>query len=71
MNDSKCDSPEFTEDQLRAALKTVGEEARREAFSAGHSVMIIRGASLVLLNPDGTENVVGPMCLNADADPRK
>jgi hypothetical protein len=61
MEDSNCDPPEFTEEQLRAVLKSVGAEARREAFSAGRSVMIARGASLILLHPDGTEEVVGPL----------
>ncbi|GEM_PF-2979261 len=61
MEDSNIDPPEFTDEQLRAVVKSVGEEARREAFSAGRSVMIARGASLVLLHPDGTEEVVGPL----------
>jgi hypothetical protein len=61
MEDSNIDPPEFTDEQLRAALKRVGEVARREAFSAGRSVMIARGASLVLLHPDGTEERVGPL----------
>jgi hypothetical protein len=71
MEDSNGDLAEFTEEQLRAVLKSVGEEARREAFSAGRSVMIARGASLVLLHPDGTEEVVGPLCPEGGGVSRK
>jgi hypothetical protein len=61
MKESIQDPPEFTDDELRAVLKTVGENARRKAFAAGHSVMIARDGKLVLLHPDGTEEVVGPL----------
>jgi hypothetical protein len=61
MKESIQDPPEFTDDELRAVLKTVGENARRKAFAAGHSVMIARGGKLVQLHPDGTEEVVGPL----------
>ena len=66
MNDSDNDPAEFTEDQLRAALKSVGEEARREAFSAGRSVMIAKEGAPFFSHPDGTEERVGPLCLEGN-----
>lgn len=52
------DEPEFTDEQLRAALRRVGEDARREAFAAGRPVFIIKGTSLVALHADGTEEIL-------------
>jgi len=71
MEGPTCDPPEFTDEQLRAALRSVGETARREAFAAGRSVMIVKGASLVLLHPDGTEEVVGPLHADGGVGSRK
>lgn len=58
MNAPIYDLPEFTDEQLRAALRDVGEEARRAAFAAGRPVMVAREGWLVLLRPDGSEEVV-------------
>ena len=52
------DGLEFTEEQLRAALRRVGEEARREAFAAGRPVIILKGTALIALHADGTEEVI-------------
>jgi hypothetical protein len=52
------DDREFTDEQLRAALRCVGEEARREAFAAGLPVYILKGRFLVALHADGTEEVI-------------
>ena len=58
MQPTVSDPPEFTDEELRAALKRVGDEARRAAFAAGRPVMVAKNARLVLLYPDGTEEVV-------------
>jgi hypothetical protein len=56
MPDDLPDGPEF---QLRAALKQVGQEARREAFAAGLPIFVLRGTSLIALHADGTEEIIG------------
>jgi hypothetical protein len=60
------DGREFTDEQLRAALRRVGEEARREAFAAGLPVYILKGKSLVALHADGTEEVIEQLDLGAN-----
>jgi hypothetical protein len=60
------DGREFTDEQLRAALRRVGEEARREAFAAGLPVIILKGRSLVALHADGTEEVIEQLDLDAN-----
>jgi hypothetical protein len=52
---------EFTDEQLRAALKRVGRDAREAAFAAGRPVVVIKDGSLVALYGDGTEEVIGPV----------
>lgn len=54
------DPPEFTDDEMRAVLKSMGEEARLKAFSVGRPVMVIENKQLVLLYPDGTREIIGP-----------
>jgi hypothetical protein len=58
MQENPDDGPEFTEDQLRAALERVGRNARQTAFAAGRPVFFLRGRTVVALHPDGTEEVV-------------
>jgi hypothetical protein len=53
------DPPEFTDEQLQAALRRVGEDARREAFGLGRPVMIVRDGRLVLLYENGAERDAG------------
>jgi hypothetical protein len=60
------DGLEFTEEQLRAALRRVGREARRAAFAAGRPVIILKGTSLVALHADGTEEVIERLGPGAD-----
>jgi hypothetical protein len=62
MQENILDEPEFTDEQLRAAVKSVGRDARKAAFAAGRPVFIIKGTSLVALNPDGTEKIVESLC---------
>jgi hypothetical protein len=64
MDKHEDDEPEFTEEQLRAALKDVGEEARREAFAAGLPIIIAKDGRLVLLYADGSEEDAGPLKLD-------
>jgi hypothetical protein len=57
-NNTEADAPEFTDDELRAALKAIGEETRRRAFAAGLPVYYLKGAALLALHPDGTEEII-------------
>jgi hypothetical protein len=50
---------EFTDEQLRAALHRMGEEARREAFEAGLTVTIVRSGHLIRQFVDGHEEDLG------------
>ena len=58
LDENKDDEPEFTDEQLRAALRDVGRDARQTAFAAGRPVFIVKGTSLVALHADGTEEVI-------------
>lgn len=49
---------EFTDEQLRAALKRMGRDARTAAFSAGRPVIVVKGSSIVALHPDGSEEII-------------
>lgn len=53
------DPPEFSDEQLRAALKRMGEEARQKTFSAGLPVMVIEDGKFILIFPDGSRKVTG------------
>lgn len=59
MADILEDPPEFTDDELRAALKQMGEEARTAAFAIGRPIMVLKDGQLVLLCPDGSKIAVG------------
>jgi hypothetical protein len=58
MSENLPDTPEFTDEQLREALRRVGQDARRGAFAAGQPVFVIKGTAIVALYPDGTEEIV-------------
>jgi hypothetical protein len=58
MPENLPDAPEFTAEQLRDALRRVGQDARRAAFAAGRPVFVVKGTMIVALHPDGTEEVV-------------
>ncbi|HEY7153022.1 MAG TPA: hypothetical protein VH575_03585 [Gemmataceae bacterium] len=61
MQENNGDMPEFTDEQLRAALKRVGRDARQEAFAAGRPVIVIKGNAIVALHPDGREEIIEPL----------
>jgi len=61
MNPNSIDAPEFTDEQLRDALKRVGSAAREAAFSAGRPILIVREGQLVEQHADGTERLLGPV----------
>jgi hypothetical protein len=67
MENSKSDDVEFTDEQLRAALKRVGRDARQAAFAAGQPVVILKGNTLVELHADGTEKVIETLKLLSPA----
>ena len=58
MPEDNSDGLEFTDEQLRAVLQRVGQDARRTAFAAGRPVFIVKGTSLVALHADGTEEII-------------
>lgn len=60
MNPNSTDVPEFTDEQLREALKRVGSDARQAAFAAGRPILIVREGQLVEQHADGTERYLGP-----------
>lgn len=62
MQESDHDDLEFTDEQLRDALRDVGQQARQEAFAAGRPVFVIKGNSIVALHPDGREEVIETLC---------
>jgi hypothetical protein len=49
---------EFTDAELKDALKRVGEDARRAAFQSGHPVAFLKDGKLVQVFPDGREIAV-------------
>jgi hypothetical protein len=59
------DTSEFTDEELRAALKLVGSEAKRKAFAAGRPVLILKGRRIVAVYPDGKEVTIEPIGQNA------
>jgi hypothetical protein len=67
MQEHNGDMPEFTDEQLRAALKRVGRDARQAAFAAGRPVFVVKGNAIVALHPDGTEEIVESLCPRPDA----
>jgi hypothetical protein len=58
MSETIIDEPEFTDEQLRAALSRVGDDARRAAFAGERPVFVVRGASILAVYEDGTEQVI-------------
>ncbi len=60
MNEMIDEPPEFTPEQLKRALKEIGEEARREAFAAGLPVAIYKNGHVVLQYADGREEIAPP-----------
>ena len=61
MSENILDDREFTDEQLRAALRRMGREARQEAFAAGHPVFVIKDMAIVALYPDGREEILEPL----------
>lgn len=57
--------PEFTDDELRAALMEIGPEERRKAFDAGLPVMTIENGTFILTYPDGRKERAGNLDSNA------
>jgi hypothetical protein len=51
----ESEQPEFSNEQLNAALLQIGQEARPEAFSAGRPVIVLKNEKPVWVYPDGTE----------------
>lgn len=66
MQDNDDDDLEFTDEQLRAALKRVGSAARQEAFAAGLPVVVLKGTAIVALFPDGSEKIIKTLCRETD-----
>jgi hypothetical protein len=67
MPEDIIEAPEFTDEQLRAALRGMGREARAATFAAGRPVFVIKGRALVRVHPDGSEETVQSITLETDA----
>lgn len=67
MQNNDSDGLEFTDEQLRAALKRMGRDARKAAFSAGQPVIVVKGSSIVALHPDGTEEILETLIRETNA----
>lgn len=65
------DLPEFTDDELQAALERMAQAVRREAYAAGQPIVILRGAQFVWQFPDGHEEcvAVADAATNQNASP--
>ena len=61
MSEKIVEEMEFTEEQLRAALKRVGSDARQQAFAAGRPVFFVKNGVLIALYSDGSEQVIKPV----------
>lgn len=68
MNEEIADELEFTDEQLRAALKRVGREARQQAFAGGRPVFFVKNGSLIALQSHGTEKVVKVLHIGTGAE---
>ena len=66
MPEPLLDDREFTDEELRAAVVRVGEEARAIAFAAGRPVYFMKGRAIIAQHADGTEEIVE--LLGADTD---
>jgi hypothetical protein len=60
MSEELAEDMEFTEEQLRAALKRVGREAQQQAFDKGRPVFFVKNGALIARHPDGSETVIKP-----------
>ncbi len=58
MDEKILNGEEFTDEQLRAALKRMGDKACQATFAAGRPVVVFRHGALVALYPDGTEKIL-------------
>jgi hypothetical protein len=71
MQENTDEDREFTDEQMRAALRGVGEDARREAFAAGRPVFILKDSALVAVYSDGTEKIIERLVPGTHPDPKK
>ncbi|HWG47007.1 MAG TPA: hypothetical protein VN688_29860 [Gemmataceae bacterium] len=67
MLENNIDTPEFTDEQLRAALKRMGQDARQTAFAADLPIIVVKDGSIVALHADGSEEFVEPLRQEAHA----
>jgi hypothetical protein len=67
MQENGHDGVEFSDEQLRAALRRVGRDARQAAFAAGRPVVVVKDSLLVALFPDGTEQILESLAPEGDA----
>ena len=69
MQEDGLDTPELTDDQLRAALRRMGRDARQAAFAAGRAVPVLKDGVIVALHADGTEEIVALLGPGTDTGP--
>jgi hypothetical protein len=53
-----CEQPEFSDSQLRDALKRVGRDARQATFDTGMPIIVFKDKQLVQVYSDGREVAV-------------
>jgi hypothetical protein len=68
MRNNDTDGLEFTDEQLRAALKRMGRDARKAAFTAGRPVVVIKDRSIVAIYADGSEEILESLGQGTDAN---
>lgn len=55
MSTDAGEQSEFTDAELKEALKRVGEDARHAAFQSGHPIAFLKDGKLFQAFPDGRE----------------
>ncbi len=68
MLNNDLDGQGFTDEQLRAALKRMGRDAREATFAAGRPVVVIRDRSIIAVFADGSEVLLEQLSNGRDAN---
>jgi hypothetical protein len=58
MAEMNCDQPEFSDNELRAALKRAGQTARRATFETGRPIVVYRDNQLIGVYQDGHQVIL-------------
>lgn len=55
------DKPEFSDDELRAALKRMGTEVRRATKAAHRPIIVFKNGTIVAIDAKGKETIIEPL----------